>query len=456
VWVALLGVVLIGFVGLAMDAGVVLLAGSHLQIAADAGSLAGARLVREDDLSKPREAARAIAFENKAAGDSVILDLNSANSADGDIVIGRFYRFADDYNNPPKCPAPPCFFPQTAPTDLPNAVQVHARRKTGSIDGQVPLVFGAAPLFNVLGVDVTRSATAIIAGSTGAGLITLDPHGACTLDIRGDVVLDLGSADGWDGVAAIQIDSDNSCALCGNGSVLDLTAPETNIVGGDPGYCFTGDPTLHTYIETHVPYISDPLAGLDPPPIGRDRGKIDPGTDDPTYYPPGYYSDGMKISGSQKVLLGTAPPGSGNSPGIYIVEGTANGSKGGFQTTGGASVIATNVMIYLKSGKLDLGGTGTTSVTPMTDEINSNPYYIGVAVFQARDNFAEARIIGTADMTLEGTYYFPNNHLEVGGTGIALGNQLIAWQLYLHGTGTFDIQYDGRFPAPGSKVFLVQ
>ncbi|MFH1110599.1 MAG: hypothetical protein V1790_15585 [Planctomycetota bacterium] len=164
----------------------------------------------------------------------------------------------------------------------------------------------------------------------------------------------------------------------------------------------------------------------------------------------------MKISGSQKVLLGTAPPGSGNSPGIYIVEGTANGSKGGFQTTGGASVIATNVMIYLKSGKLDLDGTGTTSITPMTDEINSNLYYIGVAVFQARDNLAEARIIGTADMNLEGTYYFPHNHLEVGGTGIALGNQLIAWQLYLHGTGTFAIQYDGRFPAPGSKVFLAE
>ena len=92
----------------------------------------------------------------------------------------------------------------------------------------------------------------------------------------------------------------------------------------------------------------------------------------------------------------------------------------------------------------------------MTDEINSNPDYIGVAVFQARDNFTEARIIGTADMDLQGTYYFPNNRLEVGGTGIALGNQLIAWQLYLHGTGTFEIQYDGRFPAPGSKVFLVE
>ena len=42
VWVAVLGIVLIGFVGLSMDAGVAFLAGSQLQIAADAGSLAGA------------------------------------------------------------------------------------------------------------------------------------------------------------------------------------------------------------------------------------------------------------------------------------------------------------------------------------------------------------------------------------------------------------------------------
>jgi hypothetical protein len=229
--------------------------------------------------------------------------------------------------------------------------------------------------------------------------------------------------------------------------------PGDNIVGSDPGYCFTGDPTLHTYINPDSPYISDPLAGLQPPPIGsRDYGAIAPKTDVPTYYEPGHYSGGMKISGQRKVLLGTAAPG--KPPGIYIFDG--DGNQGGFQTSGGASVIATNVMIYLKTGKLDLGGTGTTTITPMTDEINSNPYYIGVAIFQARDNLAEATIIGNADMALEGTYYFPRNHLEVGGTGIALGNQLIAWQLYLHGTGTFAIQYDGSFPAPGSKVFLVQ
>jgi hypothetical protein len=59
-------------------------------------------------------------------------------------------------------------------------------------------------------------------------------------------------------------------------------------------------------------------------------------------------------------------------------------------------------------------------------------------------------------MNLDGTLYFPVAPLELGGTGISLGTQLIAWTTHVHGTGTFTIAYDGRFPAAGAKVFLVQ
>ena len=59
-------------------------------------------------------------------------------------------------------------------------------------------------------------------------------------------------------------------------------------------------------------------------------------------------------------------------------------------------------------------------------------------------------------MNLEGSYYFPVALLEIGGTGIALGNQMIAWNAWIHGTGEFSIAYDGRNPVPGSRVFLVE
>jgi len=452
VWVAIVGVVLIGFVGLAMDAGVVLLAGSQLQIAADAGALAAARLVREDVLAA-RQAAYDIAYENKAmlfatkAPGPIRLDIDADNMAPGDVVIGHYFRFADEFHD---CCPEPCLCPTL---ESPNAVRVRARRTSTSLDNHVPLVFGAVPLFNVEGIDVTRSATAMIGGGTGPGMLVLDPDGECALDIRGHVVIDLESAPGYDGDTAIQVNSDDPCAFCGNGS-FEIHAPNTNIVGMDPGYCIDGSPEVDTYLNPDSAAVPDPLAYLVAPSIGPNRGSINPSTDAPTYYPPGYYAGGMKISGSRNVLLGTASPG--QPPGIYIVEGAANGSTGGFQTTGGASVTALNVMIYVKSGKLDLGGGGVTRITPMTEEHNSDTYYIDVAIFQARDNFTESRITGNANMDLQGTYYFPRNRLDIGGTGIAIGNQLIAWQLYLHGTGEFTIMYDGRFPAPGSKVFLVE
>lgn len=453
VWVAILGVVLIGFVGLAMDAGVVLLAGTHLQIAADAASLDGARLVK-DDLNEARLAAIAIAHENKAllfatkAPGPIRLDPNTGNADTGDIVIGRFYRFADDYAVHPRCPNPPCFHrlaPGLGVPDTPNAVRVRARRTSTSLDNHVPLVFGAAPLFNVQGIDVTRSATAMRAGSTGAGMLLLDPDGDCALEVGGSAYLIVRSDSDWDGDTAIQVNSDNPHSFCVHGGAnTKVQAPETNLVASDPGYDFDGNPVINTYVNPDSPYMVDPLEDLQPPPTGADRGTINPPTDAPTYFEPGYYSGGMNISGKKKILLGTASPG--KPPGIYIFGGS------GFQRTGSASITALNVMIYLESGPLDLGGNGSTTITPMTD----HPEYGGVSIFQARDNLEVADITGNPSMNLEGTYYFPRNRLEVGGTSTALGNQLIAWQLYLHGDGNFEIEYDGRFQSPNSKVFLVQ
>lgn len=47
-------------------------------------------------------------------------------------------------------------------------------------------------------------------------------------------------------------------------------------------------------------------------------------------------------------------------------------------------------------------------------------------------------------------------NLRVSGNGEdPIGNQLIADTLTLQGTRQILIQYDGRFPAPGNKPFLV-
>jgi Flp pilus assembly protein TadG len=109
VYIALLLVVLLAFVGLAIDIGYMYVAKTQLQNAADAASLAGAAVLteRSKSINQPtaRESAWKIACNNKVvpADQKVFLisaagtctfppsDLNNTtNNADGDIVLGRW------------------------------------------------------------------------------------------------------------------------------------------------------------------------------------------------------------------------------------------------------------------------------------------------------------------------------------------------------------------------------
>jgi hypothetical protein len=77
--------------------------------------------------------------------------------------------------------------------------------------------------------------------------------------------------------------------------------------------------------------------------------------------------------------------------------------------------------------------------------------------YQDPDNYTPARIIGTSDMLLVGTIYFPFNHVEIGGDGYSVGSQLIANSVRVHTSGEgVLINYDGRYRAPGSRSFLVE
>ena len=313
------------------------------------------------------------------------------------------------------------------------------------------MLFG--PAFGVNTVGVSRSAIAISAGTTGAGLVTLCPDCECALKFSGDTDLVLQAAPGWTGNTALQVNSDNNCAVCGSGSALSVKAPEMNIVGKNPGACWTGSPTLDTYVNPDSPSMPDPLAGLPAPSWGLpnipDRINHTTIKAGMKTYKPGYYPGGIRItaSGDFATLL----------PGIYVVDGE------GLYVDGG-NLTAHGVMFYvIGTGRVYLGGNGIIDIrpsgwdaTPPSTEVCELAPYCGISIFQARDNVNPATIIGTGTMNLEGTYYFPRAPLEVGGTGISLGNQLISWSLWMHGRGTFTVQYDGRFPAPGTKVFLVQ
>ena len=413
VWVALAALILIGIIGLGLDTAYGLLGGHQLQNAADAAALAGARRVR-DDPAAAQQAAHDCGAANVAAGAAVELQFDETNDPSGDIVVGRYDRSTR-------------LFDSTA--TLPNAVKVVAHRN------DVPLLFG--PIFQVNTVSFSRAAIAIIAGTTGGGLVALCPDCECALLFSGNTDLLLEAAEGWDGDTAIQVNSDDPCAMCGGGSLI-IEAPETNLVGDA---CWNGNPTLNTYINPDSPTMPDPLADLPAPPWNPldDLGTIQTGAIQPDPYPPGYYSGGIRITSAEDTVV--------LEPGVYVLDGE------GLYVNGG-NLTALEVMFYvIGTGRVYLGGNEIINITPSEDE--NDPYW-GISIFQARDNANEATIIGSSNMNLEGSYYFPVAPLEIGGTGMSIGNQLIAWTVWMHGTGTFTVQYDGRFEAPGAKVFLVQ
>ncbi|WP_224962126.1 pilus assembly protein TadG-related protein [Geomonas subterranea] len=134
VYIALMIVVLVGFVSLAVDLGYMYVTKGQLQNAADAGALAG--VAKLSDAAAARQSAKQFAEQNKAAGEAVKVALNDANNANGDIVIGYW----DKKTSALVTPVP---FGKVA-----NAVKVVARRTEETGDGistenkQVSIFFG--------------------------------------------------------------------------------------------------------------------------------------------------------------------------------------------------------------------------------------------------------------------------------------------------------------------------
>lgn len=511
VWVALMGSLMIVFLGLAIDTTYVVRTIDELQTAADSAALAGAAQVKID-IDDARAHAKLLAFNNTAGmtdgvRDEVVLALNTANLAAGDIVTGRWYRWDDEIAGHAAGD-----FDPSAVVGI-NALKVVARR-TDDLDPDapktsLPLLFGS--LFGWDTIDLEVDATALVVGSTGSGIVVLCHTCECALEFGGTTALTLGTTDDYDGDHSIQVNSNasgcspNRAAVCGGGNSLEINAPEINIhASGPETACFNGNPTVPP-LNPGSPRVPDPLAGLPEPTIenmedlgcignsgcnntntctgggeagyhcssnddcsgggtcgatptlcvgGDNAGGVCGGSDDcpggscltTILARPGYYPGGFRITNSNLNLV--------LDSGVYSLDNADGGPQAGMVINGGNFDASSGVMLHIvNDGEFDLSGNGDVVINPISDE---GHLYWGVSVFQSRTNYQQAQIIGTDTLILEGTYYFPNNHLDVGGVGLAVGNQLITYTLNLHGTGTYTINYDGRNPAPGYVVFLVE
>ena len=406
VWVALTGMVLILVVALAGDTAHVYLAGHQLQNAADAAALAGVWEVRDTDKAIAHDAARDVALENNAGRKTVQLADNYGNAAGGDIVIG----FYDSGSG--------TFTPTLA---SPNAVQVHARRTSDSPAGALPLIFG--PALNVNSSNVSRTATAVMGGpSVEAGLILLnrqDPSTGALIGSGSNVKINIPN-----GAIQINSDSDNGLHWTGNPTIV----AEGLFIGGvQPD---AEDILVGGVLGLNSPPVDDPLGWLPIP----EKGPTQTPTGTQTELEPGYYNN--NFPGNRNIKL---------KKGIYFIDG-------GIDLKGNNTIDATaGVMLFLNTGSIRMGGNTGMEINP-TDIAP----WTGVSIYQRRGNDATALLQGTPGGISTGTMYFPSALLEISGTPDSFGTQVIADKLRVQGDGQLNLNYDGRNPIQGHRIWLAR
>jgi Flp pilus assembly protein TadG len=400
IWIAILGMVLVGLAGLALDTGYVMITGHQLQNAADAAALAGAQIVSFDTNQAITDAV-AQAAANKAAGAAVQLDAGA-----GDVVIGTYNRASATF---------------TAGGSSPNAVKTIARRTDTSPGGPLGLIF--APMFGISTSNVSRQAIAMNS-PLGAGVILLNKTASPSLQLTGT-----GSHPAKVNVTnggAVVVDSNSSTAVGWSGNPA-INASSLYIVGNDTavktgGVYPSGNLTLNSDV------MPDPLASLPPPPQGTNRD----GSSGPNIQP-GYYPNGLP---SGNLVL---------AAGVYYIDG-------GIALSGSRTIDASaGVMLFLHTGGISMGGSSSITINPPTSGT-----YKGISFYSARGNTSAVTLQGTPGANSSGTFYFPSAHVSIAGNPTSTASQLIADTLDVQGNSELNINYNNAFPIPRHQSFLVQ
>lgn len=370
VYVAVLAVVLIGFVGLAIDSAHVVRTLDQLQAAADSAALAAASEVKTDSQAQQfvttRNLAAQIALAHDAAAAPVQLRLNKGNSAQGDIVVGRWDPVASNF---------------TPTTANPDAVQVTARRAPGS-GGKLSLYFGG--LFKNSKVSVARQATAHVGPSAVPLLLVLDAGLPGAFTMSGASALDVLAG-------RIHVNSHAGCAMITAGGP-SIDALRVFVVG----QACIGGGTVFPTPKPNSKIEPDPLSGLQkptPPPIPQ-KGISTPGT-----YDAGYYEYISLTTGTTTLL-----------PGTYIVRGPVPGTTlQGVQLSGDAMLVGDGVMLFARDGAtISTTGQSGMDLTPL-----ASGAWAGVTISQNKFSQLPCVIEGTGRFQVEGTIYIPGAGLEL-------------------------------------------
>ena len=385
VFIVLVFVGLLGFVGLAIDGGRLFSERIQAQNAADNAALAAARAlcIGQDLTSAALTVAAANGFDNNGTTNSVTIYRPPTSGG-----------YTGDSN------ALEVIINSTIPSGFISLVYRNPIQETSrSVSRCTPSH-----------LDAVCDGNAIIAlHTTQSGSLDLNGNGNVTVDPGG---------------VFVNSNSTSAMRLIGNGSI---SADTISIVGG---WSDTGNGSASPTPITGVAPITDCLASVAAPtrPGGSCTTISLKGNDDLTI-DPGFYCS-ISLTGNGTLTM---------NPGIYYIQNEVIVKEDEISATGNGNIIAHEVMIYLKTGSIKLTGNGDFDITAPT----SGPY-AGMALFMDRANSSAVILTGNGTSASMGTIYASASPITLTGNGSAtvFNSQIIGNTITLNGNGNINVNYD--------------
>jgi hypothetical protein len=347
-------VVLVSFLGLAIDAGYLELVKTRMQTAADAAALGGVQEIKMNGVANMLAAAR-----NDAA-------LNGFTDGQHAVTV--------TVHNPP-------------------SGGYSAADSTGVevvVAQQVSTFF-----MGVVGSwSVNLQARAVARQGSGTSCLhLLDPSAAGAFSISGSANLQT--------ACGVVVESSSSTAFTASGSAT-ITAPSIAVYGGKS---ISGNAHVNPTPTTGAAREGDPLAYVTAPSVGAcNFTNTNVNGAAAVTLPPGVYCNGITVSGTAHVIFSPA--------GTFILKG------GGLSISGNSTVTGSGVTIYNTAGGgysyQGIGISGNSDVTlsaPITGPL------AGILMFQDRGiaSGSANTFSGSSTLNLNGALYFPTTHVDYSG-----------------------------------------
>ena len=345
---ALLGLILIGFAGLALDVGLAQKEKNSLLTSAEASALATARHIGTASRTVALATAQTYAGLNRPGIEHLVtdVDLQFGTWSNGAFTVGAGG----------------------------NAVRVTASR-TKAKGNSLKTTF--AHFFGVESWDVSASAVAV---SAPLCILILHPDHHDAFDVDPGAQIDAPDC-------GVQVNSKHKESLeLGRSSYVNVRS--IRVVGGvDKADSARVYPTPITGADA----VSDPYASLTPP-VNNTCGGAKKVTGTVTLSPQFAFCSGLTIDNGNVTF----------SPGVYVI-------KGEFTLKNGASIVGKDVLIYMEGKGSDLFFHSKTSFNLKSATTGA---YAGIVLWSDKNNTNDHDIYSKFGASAEGTIYAPSSQVE--------------------------------------------